>query len=353
MDYYELLGVDRNASDEEVKAAFRKQAYKYHPDRNPNNKEAEEKFKQISQAYEALSDPEKRRLYDMYGKDGLSGHTQTDFSGASVEDIFEHFSDIFSGDSLFDNFFGGGGKKRRIKRGVSLRVQIELELQEVAFGCNKEIELWRHELCPKCSGSGAKAGTKPVDCNKCHGSGELFSSQGFFSIRQACHQCDGRGKIIKEACKECGGLGIERQKKTLKITIPAGVDTGTRLRIDGEGEPSPFGGPRGDLFCDIIVKNHPLFERRDYDLICKVPISFVNACLGVELDVPTIDGQKRKLQVPKGTQSEQVFRIKGFGIHYPNRNGRGDLYVQVAISVPVNLTKKQQELLQAFDKESK
>jgi molecular chaperone DnaJ len=353
MEYYELLGVDRNASADEIKAAFRRQAYKYHPDRNPNNKEAEEKFKQISQAYEVLSDPEKRRLYDMYGKEGLSGQPQTDFTGASVEDIFEHFSDIFAGDSLFDDFLGFGRRKRRPRRGTSLRVQIELDFKEAVFGCEKEIELWRHEPCNRCGGSGAKQGTKPTECGKCKGTGEVYMSQGFFSIRQACPNCGGAGKVIKDPCRGCHGAGFEKQQKNIKIPIPQGVDTGTRLRVEGEGEPSTMGGPRGDLFCDIIVKGHNMFERRDYDLYCKVPLSFTKACLGGEIDVPTIDGESRKLPIPRGTQSEQVFRIKGFGVPYPDDQGRGDLYVFVTIQVPVNLTRKQEELLKEFDQDSK
>lgn len=353
MEYYEILGVDKNASEDDIRAAFRKQAQRYHPDRNPNNKEAEEKFKQISEAYDVLGDPEKRRAYDMYGKEGLRGHAQTDFSNASVQDIFEHFSDIFSGDSVFGDFFGFSQQRTRGKRkGTSLRVELLLDLKEAVFGSEKEIEVTLNDLCPKCNGSGAKPGTKPVECNKCRGIGEILSNQGFFSIRQTCPNCQGQGKVVKDKCKDCHGSGTKRTNKNIKITVPAGVENGTRLRLEGYGEPSLHGGPKGDLFCDIYVKDHHVFERHEYNLYCQVPVSFVTACLGGDIDVPTIDGSTRKLTIPRGTQTNQMFRIKGYGVPY-NKNSRGDLHVRVLVSVPVNLTRKQEDLLKEFDKEGK
>jgi molecular chaperone DnaJ len=351
-DYYETLGVARNATDDEIKQAFRRQALKYHPDRNPGNPEAEKKFKEVSAAYEVVSDPEKRKIYDAYGADGLRGVPHTDFSGASLEDIFEHFSSIFGGESVFDDFFyiGGGRRRRASRRGASLRMDVDLELKDVLTGVEKTVEIHRGERCGTCDGSGAAAGKSASTCRTCAGSGEVYASHGFFSIRQACSRCDGQGQVIDSPCKTCGGSGVRRAKREIKIKIPPGVEDGMRLRIADEGEYVRGGGP-GDLYCDLRVRPHPLFGREGQDLRHEAVIPFSMAALGGEATVPTLEGQA-SLKIPRATQNGQTFRMKGLGLPVMRGRGLGDLFVKVKIDVPVKLTARQEELLREFDQES-
>jgi molecular chaperone DnaJ len=353
-DYYEILGIAKNASDDEIKQAFRRQALKYHPDRNPNNPEAEKKFKDVSEAYDVLSDPEKRKLYDAYGVEGLRGVPHADFSGASFEDIFEHFANIFRGESIFDDFFNVGGRGRRQRgggrRGASLRIELELELKDVRTGVEKTVELYRHEACEECKGTGAAPGKSSTTCRSCGGAGEVFTSRGFFSIRQPCGRCDGEGQVIEASCKKCGGSGVQRVKREIKVKIPPGVEDGMRLRLGGEGEFVRNGTP-GDLFCDLHVKGHPLFTRDGQDLHHEAVISFGMAAMGGEISVPTLENSAT-LKIPRGTQNGQTFRLKGQGLASLQSRGTGDLFVHVKIDIPVKLTKRQEELLKEFEKES-
>jgi molecular chaperone DnaJ len=348
--YYEILGVEQNATDEEIKKAFRKQALQYHPDRNPNNPEAEKKFKQLSEAYDVLSDPEKRKLYDAYGSEGLKGVPQTDFSSASFDEIFQHFASIFGGGSPFDDFFNVGGGRRRAPRGASLRIELELDLKEVRTGVEKKVDIYRHEACLDCSGSGLARGKSPAACRTCGGAGETFTSRGFFSIRRTCPRCGGRGQTIEDPCRGCSGEGTHRVKREVTIRIPPGIEDGVRIRYPGEGEYAP-GGERGDLFCDIRIKPHPTFTREGADLYCEAPLPFVTAALGGELTVPTLDGSA-VLKIPRGTASGQTLRVKGQGVGSSRGRGPGDLFVRVRIDVPVKLSRRQEELLREFEKES-
>lgn len=351
-NYYEILGIDKNATDDEIKQAFRRQALKYHPDRNPGNPEAEKKFKEVSQAYDVLSDPQKRRVYDQYGAEGLKGVPHTDFSSASFEDIFEHFANIFGGESIFDDFFnvGGGRRRRGGRRGASLRIELEIELKDARTGIEKTVEIQRHEMCDACKGSGAAPGKGPTECRTCRGSGETYTSHGFFSLRQPCSRCEGQGQVVESPCKECKGSGTRRAKREVKIKIPAGIEDGMRMRLTGEGD-HLRGGTAGDLFCDIKIKPHPSFTRDGQDLAYEAVIPFTTAALGGEISIPTLEGNAA-LKIPRGTQNAQVFRMKGLGVGSLREHGTGDLFVRVKVDVPVKLTKRQEELLKEFDKES-
>ncbi len=351
-DYYEILGVAKNATDDEIKQAFRRQALKYHPDRNPNNPEAEKKFKEVSEAYDVLSDPEKRKLFDAYGSEGLKGVPHADFSSASFEDIFEHFANIFGGESIFDDFFNIGGRRRRraARQGAGLRIELDLELADVRKGAEKTVELQRHEACDGCKGTGAAEGKGSTTCRACGGSGEVFSSHGFFSIRQPCSRCEGQGQVVDSPCKTCRGSGVKKVKREIKIKIPPGVENGMRLRLGGEGD-AVRGGVPGDLYCDLRVKTHPLFTREEADLHHEAVIPFVTAAMGGEITVPTLEGQA-KLKIPRGTQNGQTFRLKGEGLGSLRGGGMGDLFVRAKIDVPVKLSKRQEELLKEFEKES-
>ncbi len=353
-DCYEVLGVGKSATTDEIRSAFRKLALKYHPDRNPGNTEAEGKFKEISAAYDVLSDDEKRKAYDAYGHEGLRGYAQRDFSSASFEDIFSAFGDIFGGggggQSMFGDIFGQGrGGRQGPHRGTSLRVEIELDFKEAASGVEKSILVWRNELCAPCKGSGAKPGSQPQTCRECGGRGELMRSAGFFSIRQTCPTCGGAGKVIVDPCPACRGAGVQRVKREIKVKVPAGIEDSTRMRVGGEGEPSRDGGPAGDLYVDVFVKPHAFFTRDGADLFCEMPISFAVAAMGAEIDVPTLEG-RAKLKVPKGAPSGQVLRLRGQGIPSMNGHGRGDLLVRIVVQVPTKLSKRQEELLQEFEK---
>lgn len=349
LDYYELLGVAKNATTDEIRKAYRNLALKYHPDRNPGDKEAEKKFKEISQAYDVLSDAEKRKKYDLYGHEGLQGFATRDFQSASFEDIFEAFSDIFGDQSLFGDIFGVGRGRQRVRRGQSLRVELVIDLREAASGARKTIELWRQESCGTCGGSGARAGTSPESCRSCGGRGMVMRSAGFFSVQQTCPTCGGRGRVVRDLCAECRGAGTVKRKREIEIAVPAGIEDGTRLRLSGEGEPSRDGGPPGDLFVDVFVRQHEFFKREGEHLYCEIPVSYAQAALGAELEVPTIDG-KVTLELPKGTQSGQLLRAKGQGMQRLQGRGRGDLFVRVTVQVPTKLTKRQEEILREFSK---
>ena len=343
-DYYEVFGVGRNASEDEIKSSYRKLAFKYHPDRNPGDKKAEEKFKEASEAYGVLRDPQKRNIYNQFGHAGLEGSGFTGFGG--FEDIFSSFGDIF------EDFFGFGSRRRsrtRVQRGADLRYDLKLSFMDAAFGTETEIEIEKMEICPACEGSGAEPGTQPEACTYCQGKGQVSRTEGFFTVSTTCPQCRGTGQTIAHTCDRCRGAGQLIANKRVSAKIPAGVDTGSRLRLTGEGEAGPYGGPPGDLYVFIRVEPHDFFEREDIHLICKIPISFVQAALGDKISVPTLTGEKT-LEIPKGTQPGDLFRFRGEGIPSLRRNERGDQIIQVAIKTPTNLSKKQEALLRDFTK---
>ena len=343
-DYYEVLNVDRNASDADLKKAYRKLALQYHPDRNPGDAAAEEKFKEAAEAYDVLSDAQKRQLYDRFGHQGLEGSGFSGFSG--FEDIFSSFGDIF------EDFFGLGssrGSRSRHQRGADLRYDLSLTFLEAAFGVEKELALEKMDTCETCGGSGCQSGTQPETCNFCRGTGQMARSQGFFTVRTTCPHCRGTGQMIADPCRDCRGTGQIKTRKTVSVKIPAGVDTGSRLRLTNEGEAGRQGGPRGDLYVFIHVEPHDFFERDNSDVICRVPISFVQAALGDTISVPTLEEEK-KLRIPKGTQYGDVFRFNGEGIPSLRTGRRGDQIIQVIIKTPTGLSKKQESLLKEFAK---
>jgi molecular chaperone DnaJ len=335
-DFYEILGVSRTSSVEEIKGAYRKAALKWHPDRNPENKtEAEVRFRESSEAYSILSDPQKRQVYDTYGHAGLSGGAGgVDFSGT----IFQDFHDIFG------DFFGFEDGRRN-QRGTDLRYDMTLTFEEASTGVTTKVKLPRQEYCSACNGTGAKAGTGVASCQTCGGRGQLAYQQGFFTITRTCPACQGAGQIIKERCPDCRGQGRMEREKTIELRIPPGVDSGTRLRVAGEGEPGPNGGPPGDLYVVLDVKEHEFFERRGADLYCTIPISIAQASLGTELQVPGLNGEER-LKISEGTQSGAVFRIKGKGMADPRGGGKGDLYYHVRVVIPSKLTREQRKLME-------
>lgn len=342
-DYYEILGVNRDASNEDLKKAFRRLAMKYHPDRNPENREeAERKFKELGEAYSVLSDPQKRRQYDLYGRAGLGESPGgRDFRGGGFEDIFSAFEDLLGG-----SFFGGGfgESSRRGRAGANRRIQLELTLEEAASGVERVVDVNRYEVCPDCKGSGAGEGSSPETCPYCHGYGQIQQRQGFFMIRETCPNCRGKGEVIKNPCHKCDGSGKIPKKVRVTVNVPAGVDHGQRLVIRDEGDPGDNGSPRGDLFCDIRLKRHSIFERRGNDVYCEVPITYTQAALGAEIEVPTLNG-KTNLRIPKGTQSGRIFRMAGMGFPDVNGYGHGNQLVQVTVEVPKRLTKEQEEIL--------
>jgi len=347
-DYYKILGVPRDASLEDIKRAFRQLAKKYHPDANPGDKECEEKFKEISVAYDVLSDPQKREIYDTYGEEGLSS---SGFRYDTGFDPFERFSDIFEDifADTFDGFFGRTRESRRGSRGRDLRYDLNITFNEAVNGVEKLIEIPKMEICEDCKGTGASKGTALKTCPKCGGKGNIVYSQGFFSISQTCNKCNGTGKIIESICNVCEGEGRVRRIKKIKVNIPAGVDDGSTLRLAKEGEPGERGGRSGDLYIVLHVEKHPIFERDGSDIICEVPISFTEAALGAEIEVPSLNGLI-KMKIPPGTHSGKVFRLKNKGIIDLKTNIRGDQLVRVVIEVPTNLTPKQRELLIEFAK---
>lgn len=341
-DYYKLLNVDRNASDAEIKKSYRSLAMKYHPDRNKDNpEEAEVKFKQINEAYEVLSDPKKRAAYDQFGHAGVDGSAgRGGFGGGGAGD----FGDIF-GDMFGDIFGGRRGGGSAAQRGSDLRYNLEITLEEAVNGTEQKIRIPVYVACDTCSGSGAKPGSSPVTCSMCHGHGQVRMQQGFFTVQQTCPTCRGTGKQIKDPCGKCYGQGRVKDEKTLSAKIPAGVDTGDRIRLSGEGEAGQQGAPAGDLYIDVHVKKHPIFNRDGANLSCEVPISFVTACLGGEIEVPTLNG-KVLLKIPAETQTGKAFRLRGKGVK-PVRGGAvGDLICKVQIETPVNLTSEQKSLVE-------
>jgi molecular chaperone DnaJ len=344
-DYYEILGVSRTASMEEIKAAYRKAALKWHPDRHPENKaDAEVKFRESTEAYSILSDSQKRQVYDTYGHAGLSGAgAMPDFSGTIFQDFHDIFGDFFGFEEIFSS--GGRGRRGRTQRGADLRYDMTLAFEEAAAGVTTKIKLPRQEFCGACNGTGAKAGTGVMACQTCGGRGQVAYQQGFFTISRTCPACQGAGQIVRERCPECRGQGRIEREKTIELRIPPGVDTGTRLRVAGEGEPGPNGGPPGDLYVVLEVKEHPFFERRGADLYCTIPVSIAQATLGTELPVPGLGGEQR-LKIPEGTQSGAVFRIKGQGLPDPHGGGKGDLYYHVRVLTPTKLTREQRKLIE-------
>ncbi len=345
-DYYEVLGVSRDTADRDIKKAYRRMAMKYHPDRNPGDAESEDKFKEVNEAYEVLSDAQKKAAYDQYGHAGVE-------QGAGGHGGFDGgFSDIF-GDVFGDIFGGGGGGRRRssVQRGADLRYNLDLSLEDAVRGVEKSIRVPTLVGCEPCNGSGAKPGTSAKVCGTCGGNGQVRMQQGFFSVQQTCPTCRGEGKVISEPCGSCRGQGRVEQVKTLSVKIPPGVDTGDRIRLSGEGEAGSHGGPAGDLYVQVNVRQHPIFERDGRDLYCEIPISFVDAALGGELEVPTLNGRV-KLRVPAETQTGKLFRLRGKGVT-PVRGGPvGDLLVRAVVETPVSLTSRQKELLQEFQTET-
>ncbi|HXM99775.1 MAG TPA: molecular chaperone DnaJ [Candidatus Dormibacteraeota bacterium] len=341
-DYYEVLGVSRTAGLEEIKGEYRKAALKWHPDRSPENKaEAEVKFRECTEAYSVLSDPEKKQIYDTYGHAGLAG------SGVGGgETIFQDFHDIFGDFFGFEDVFSGRRRGRgRVQRGADLRYDMSMTFEEAATGVTTKVKLPRQEFCEVCNGTGAKAGTGVMSCQSCGGRGQLVYQQGFFTINRTCPACQGAGQIVRERCLECRGQGRIEREKIIELRIPPGVDTGTRLRVQNEGEPGPNGGPPGDLYVVLDVKEHPFFERRGADLYCTIPLSMTQATLGTELQVPGLNGEER-LKIPEGTQSGAVFRVKGKGLADPRGGGKGDLYYHVRVLIPTKLTRDQRKLLE-------
>ena len=346
-DYYEILGVAKTASVDEIKAAYRQAALKWHPDRNPEHKEeAVLRFRESTEAYSILSDAQKRQIYDTYGHAGLAGAgAQPDFNGTIFQDFHDIFGDFFGFEDLFGVAGGRRGGRSRAKRGSDLRYDMTLSFDEAAMGVSTKIRVPRMEYCEACNGTGAKKGTGVVNCQACGGRGQLVYQQGFFTVNRTCPACQGAGQIVKERCAECHGQGRMERERTIELRIPPGVDTGTRLRVQGEGEPGPNGGPAGDLYVVLEVKEHKFFERRGADLYCTVPLSMAQATLGTELQVPGLNGEE-PLKVPEGTQSGAVFRLKGKGLPDPHGGGRGDLYFHVRVLTPTKLTREQRKLME-------
>jgi len=343
-DFYEVLNVKREATIEEIKASYRQNALKWHPDRNPVNKEeAEIKFRECTEAYSVLSDPQKRQIYDTYGHEGLRGsNVGTDFNSSVFQDFHDIFGDFFG----FEDLFSGGRRGRgRNQRGADLRYDMTLTFEEAASGVNTKVKLPKQEFCSACNGTGAKKGTGVTACQTCGGRGQMAYQQGFFTITRTCPACQGAGQIIRERCLECRGNGRVEREKIIELRIPPGVDSGTRLRVTGEGEQGPNGGPPGDLYVVLDVKEHQFFERRGADLYCTIPLSVAQAALGTELQVPGLGGEE-KLKIPEGTQSDAVFRLKGKGLPDPRGGGKGDLYYHVRVLTPTKLTREQRKLME-------
>jgi len=343
-DYYEVLGVDNAASDPEIKKAFRRIAMKYHPDRNPDDEGAGDKFKEAQEAYEILGNEEKKAAYDRFGHagvDGSAGAGAGGFDGAGFSDVF--------GDVFGDIFGGGGGRRSGPARGSDLRYDLQLDLEDAVKGKTIQIDVPTMVHCNSCEGSGARRGSSPKTCGSCGGAGQVRMAQGFFSVQQTCPQCRGRGQVISDPCGDCHGRGVNEERKTLSVKIPSGVDTGDRIRLAGKGEAGPSGGPAGDLYVQMHVRDHAIFVRDGSHLHCEVPISFAQAALGGELEVPTLSG-KVKLKIPSETQSGKLLRLRGKGVAPVRGGGAGDLLCRVVLETPVNLSAQQREFLETFDK---
>ena len=350
-DYYEVLGVGQNATDEEVKRAYRKLAVKFHPDKNPDDPHAEEKFKELGEAYDVLMDPDKRAAYDRFGHAAFASGGGG-FGRGSFHDPFEIFREVFGGGGvgggIFETFFGGGGTRTDDqRRGSDLRYDMEIKLEEAAFGADKQIEIEKLDACEQCSGTGAEAGSRKISCSTCGGRGQVVSSRGFFHISQTCPRCRGAGEIIEKPCPKCRGEGRMEKLSRVKVQIPAGIREGTRLRLLGNGEAGISGAPAGDLYVIIHIKEHKIFQREGDDLYCELPISFSVAALGGEIDVPTLEG-KGHLKVSAGTQGGQLFKLRGKGIVNVNGRGRGDLFARLIVEVPTRLNTEQRNKLEEF-----
>ena len=344
-DYYEVLGVGRDADERALKSAFRKLAMKYHPDRNPDDPQAESSFKEINEAYDALKDPDKRAAYDRFGHAAFEGGGFGGGAGGFGNDFASTMSDIF------EDFFGMGGRRGHSgrERGADLRYNLEVDLTEAYAGKTVEIQVPTTVTCETCTGTGAKPGTQPASCGTCGGIGRVRASQGFFTMERTCPQCQGRGEIITDPCGNCSGSGRTTQERTLSVNIPAGIEDGTRIRLSGEGEAGHRGGPSGDLYIFLSIRPHEFFQRDGADLFCRVPISMTTAALGGHLEVPTMTGEKTRVKVPAGTQTGKQFRLRGKGMPVMRSNQTGDMYIQVAVETPRNLSKRQRELLEEFE----
>lgn len=351
MDYYDVLGVSKNASADEIKKAYRKKAVQFHPDKNPGNAEAEKKFKEVSEAYEVLSDQEKRQRYDHYGKDAVTGNAGGFDHHASMDEAIRTFMDAFGGGgggSIFDFFQGetrGGSRK-----GGSKKITLDLTFDEAYSGIKKTIHITRLEECSRCNGTGAQSPSDVQTCPTCGGSGQILQSRGFFSMAATCHRCHGEGKVITKPCPQCSGAGRQKVKSKVDIDIPAGVEDGMRLRLTGHGDAGHFGGPSGDLYVDIHVTPHPIFTRQENDLCITVPITFAKAALGCTVKIPTLEGKTYQLKVPAGTQSGKVFVVKSKGFSDVRRRGKGALRITVKVQTPQNLSKEQHTLLEKLEK---
>ena len=353
-DYYEILGVNKSATKEEIKKAYRKLAIQFHPDKNRGDDTAEEKFKEATEAYEVLSDDQKRSAFDQFGKAGVSGQpggygyrAYTDFSDI-FGDLGDVFSEFFGGGGGFP---GGGGRQGGARRGSDLRYNVEISLEDAAHGKEIKIEIPRQESCDDCGGSGAQKGSGSTVCSLCQGLGHVRRTQGFFSVTTTCPQCKGAGNTIKNPCKSCSGSGLVEKKRTLNIKIPAGVESGSRLKVTGEGEAGPHGGPRGNLYVVTHIKRHSVFNREGNDLIVQIGIPITIAILGGDIEVPTIDGKNVKMKIPSGTESGQIFRLKGKGMPYMGGYGKGDQHVLIQVIIPKNINKKAKELVEELGKE--
>ena len=344
-DYYEVLSVSRDCDEQSLKSAYRKLALQYHPDRNPGDHEAEEKFKEAAEAYAILSDSQKRAAYDRFGHQGVSGAAGNGSSGGGFED-FADLGDILGEMFGLGGMFGGGrGQRSRVQRGEDLRYDLEISFEDSMRGLSADLQIPRMEACTKCQGTGAEPNGGLVTCAACHGRGEILYQQGFLSIRKTCPTCSGRGKVIRQACSQCRGEGYSRVEKKLKVNIPAGVDNGTRLRLAGEGNPGPAGAQPGDLYVVIKVAEHPVFERRETDLHCHLPINIAQAALGAEIEIETFDGPQ-KIKIPEGTQSGAHFRMRNLGVPHVNSRARGDLFVHIDVQTPKKLTREQRKLME-------
>ena len=343
-DYYEVLGVGRDANEQDIKGAYRKLALKYHPDRNPDDPSAEDKFKEASEAYSVLSDAQKRSAYDRFGHAGLQN---TGGAGGFSPDAFADFSDILGDFFGFGDLFGGGSGRRRSRaqRGEDVRYDLEIAFEEAVFGMSAEIQVPRMEPCERCRGAGSEPGSGPTTCPTCHGRGEILYQQSFLSIRRTCSSCGGTGQIIRNPCGECRGQGYRQVHRKLKINIPPGVDDGTRLRLSSEGQPGANGGPPGDLYVFLKVKEHAFFERREHDLHCTIPLNMAQAALGCEIEVPTLE-EPQKLKIPEGTQNGAQFKLRHKGVPVLNSSGRGDLYLHIDVRIPSKLSREQRKLLE-------